>query len=186
MTRFPELNERLLFRVEAAFSPASCEALIAELDQSEELRRVRAKRAGGLERMNDRAVRTDPALAAAIFDRLGTVVPTRLAGMDLLGANECIRFYRYQPGDYFLAHRDTHFQRSPRERSLLSVMLYLNQGYQGGELDFPEHDERIRPTTGLLVAFGHRMLHASNKLVAGTKYALRTDLMYRMHAAISD
>jgi predicted 2-oxoglutarate/Fe(II)-dependent dioxygenase YbiX len=178
VTRFPELNERLLFTIDQALSPSACAALIAELARAEPPR-VRATRPGGLERRNDRLIRVDPELAQQVFERVRAFVPQQLIGMRLVGANECLRYYRYGPGDYFLPHQDTHFSRDRHERSLLSLMIYLNEGYEGGEIAFPEHGECIRPTTGLAVAFGHRMLHESRRLETGTKYAFRSDLMYR-------
>ena len=49
-----------------------------------------------------------------------------------MGLNERLRFLRYDPGQYFLQHPDGHFSRGRRERSFITLLLYLNEGYVGG------------------------------------------------------
>ena len=55
-----------------------------------------------------------------------------------------------------------------------SLLLYVNDGYEGGTLYFQNFDLRIRPTRGMLIAFpsDHRYLHAAEPLVSGERYAV--------------
>jgi hypothetical protein len=58
-------------------------------------------------------------------------------------------------------------------------MVYLNDGFVGGETVFFK-PERIcvRPETGLALVFYHPQLHEGSLIERGTKYVLRTDVMY--------
>lgn len=58
-------------------------------------------------------------------------------------------------------------------------MVYLNEGYSGGETHFRSTDrtvsEVISPHTGTLLLFNHDVHHAGESVLKGTKYILRTD-----------
>lgn len=58
-------------------------------------------------------------------------------------------------------------------------MIYLNEGYSGGETHFRSADrsvsEVISPHTGTLLLFNHDVQHAGQPVLTGTKYILRTD-----------
>ena len=55
-----------------------------------------------------------------------------------------------------------------------SILLYLNEGYIGGEIDFPNFGLKFQPKKGLLLAFPSdaRYVHAARPVTAGTRYAL--------------
>ena len=71
------------------------------------------------------------------------------------------------------------FVRSDDEQSLLTFMVYLNEGFAGGETRFFESGVTVTPRTGLALLFQHFLLHEGASVTAGVKYALRTDVMYR-------
>ena len=56
----------------------------------------------------------------------------------LNGANEAIRFNKYncKKNEFFSVHRDSQFCPSGDERSVFSIVIYLNNGYSGGETVF--------------------------------------------------
>lgn len=54
--------------------------------------------------------------------------------------------------------------------------MYLNDDYAGGATQFAW--ETIEPTAGSALVFPHRLRHQGAPLIAGTKYVLRTDVMY--------
>ena len=55
----------------------------------------------------------------------------------LKGINECFRFCKYDTGQLFAAHvDDVYATRDLSERSFVTVVLYLNEGYDGGKLRF--------------------------------------------------
>ena len=71
------------------------------------------------------------------------------------GANERLRCYRYAPGQRFAPHHDGSFFRSDDERSLLTFMIYLNEGFEGGETALLDLERVIVPRTGMALLFQH-------------------------------
>jgi hypothetical protein len=51
-----------------------------------------------------------------------------------------------------------------------SVVMYLNEDYEGGEIFFPELDIKIKPKMGSLVIFPSTHIHSSLEVKSGTKY----------------
>jgi prolyl 4-hydroxylase len=128
-------------------------------------------------RNNDRVIFDDPALAASLFERARALLPDYIGNWKLGGFNERFRFYRYGPQEYFKWHRDGSFAKSPDEVSCLTFMIYLNGGFEGGDTEFKT--EFIKPQEGTALVFPHKLPHQGAALISGTKYVLRTDVMYR-------
>ncbi len=95
-----------------------------------------------------------------------------------VGANERFRCYRYEPGERFAAHYDGAFRRNHRERSELTLMVYLNDGFGGGATRFHDFDVDVGPRTGMALLFQHSMFHEGCVVTSGMKYVLRSDVMY--------
>ena len=55
-------------------------------------------------------------------------------------------------------------------------MVYLNENFSGGETELQGYN--IQPKTGTALLFPHALLHQGNAVLSGTKYVLRTDVMY--------
>ncbi|KAI1476871.1 oxidoreductase domain-containing protein [Daldinia eschscholtzii] len=101
-----------------------------------------------------------------------------------------LRFLRYGPGQYFRPHCDDHFVDKDGTKSYLTLHLYLNGGedVQGGAtrfaVDFEDPREGkldINPAAGSLVIFQQRdMYHEGVEVDRGTKYTMRTDIMYEV------
>jgi hypothetical protein len=127
-------------------------------------------------RDNERVILDDPALAQAIWERARSYVPALLGGHRALGVNERFRFYRYDPGQTFRWHRDGSFEPPDGRRSRLTLMVYLNDDFEGGETRFEQ--AAIRPVTGMALVFVHQLLHQGAAVRRGRKYVLRTDVMY--------
>jgi 2OG-Fe(II) oxygenase superfamily len=73
------------------------------------------------------------------------------------------------------------------QKSKITVQIYLNDGFVGGETAFstspnPEYKDKRRvayvPKTGSALIFEHMIFHEGCLLVEGRKYALRSDIMY--------
>ena len=127
-------------------------------------------------RNNSRVMVDDPSLAQLIWDRAAPFVPTQLGGHRAIGVNERFRFYRYELGQTFKWHRDGYFERPNGERSRLTLMVYLNDGFDGGHTRF--EDAIICPATGTALFFAHHLLHEGAVISRGRKYVMRTDVMY--------
>ncbi len=87
-------------------------------------------------RSNERLMRDDPELAAALFERLQPWLPEQVDGWRVIGFNERLRFYRYDSGQSFSSHYDGSFIRCREEESRITVIFYLNDGFEGGHYGF--------------------------------------------------
>jgi len=140
-------------------------------------------------RDNDRVVRDDPALAAALFQRLRASLPARVFDAQgsehvLVGLNERFRFCRYRDGQSFRIHRDGAHARSDDERSRLTLQIYLDDGFEGGHTRFYASRTgpclgSVRPVRGAAIVFDHDLWHDGEPVVRGEKHVLRTDVLYR-------
>jgi len=130
-------------------------------------------------RNNERVMFDDPAMAREFWDHLNTFTLPQLEDIAPSGLNERLRFYRYDPGQTFRPHRDGSFRRPDgSEQSWYTVLVYLNEGYTGGETIIYGHDLVIKPKTGLALIFYHPLLHEGAEVTSGRKYVIRTDLMF--------
>jgi hypothetical protein len=60
------------------------------------------------------------------------------------------------------------------EKSKLVCLLYINDDYEGGELDFRDHDLTIKPKAGQLITFpgGILNVHQVKKVESGTRHTI--------------
>ncbi|OWK37699.1 2OG-Fe(II) oxygenase [Fimbriiglobus ruber] len=140
-------------------------------------------------RNNDRVIFDDVDLARDLWARAAPFFPPNFLAWVPVGLNERFRSYRYTSGQKFDWHNDGFFDRGNGERSRYTFMIYLNEGCDGGETIFNlrrlgavrdgEELLRVAPGTGKALAFRHDVLHTGAVVTAGTKYVLRTDVMYR-------
>mmetsp|Transcript_11882 Transcript_11882/g.18254 ORF Transcript_11882/g.18254 Transcript_11882/m.18254 type:complete len:923 (-) Transcript_11882:185-2953(-) len=111
-----------------------------------------------------------------------TALPIRSVGI-----NERLRVLKYSQGEYFGSHCDTKFVRGPNygdkagETSHVSVQVYLNDRFKGGQTRFHGGGRHfdVKPKTGSILIFDHNLLHQGAVIKAGKKYVVRTDVMYR-------
>lgn len=87
---------------------------------------------------------------------------------------------RYTAGGKYDPHADAeHLDQASGEwrRSQdrdVSVLLYLNEEYGGGEIAFPNFNFEVKPKTGMLLGFlsDHRYLHAARPTTSGLRYVI--------------
>lgn len=130
-------------------------------------------------RNNDRVMWDNPQIAVQIFELVKDLLPQNVDGWKPSGLNERFRFYRYKDGQQFRPHIDGAYVRSDDEKSLITLLIYLNEEFEGGTTYLIGVNENIYPKTGMLLLFDHKILHAGMSVTAGTKYVLRTDVMYK-------
>lgn len=94
------------------------------------------------------------------------------------GLFEPLRVYRYDVGHHFGLHSDQSYTRGDA-RSLLTLLVYLDDDFDGGETEFPDEHQTIAPCKGDALWFQHALLHAGKHVTRGTKHVLRTDVLYR-------
>jgi hypothetical protein len=107
----------------------------------------------------------------------------RQSDYGLVGLNSRLRYLKYQPGDYFAPHHDgTYTDADTGHRSFLTLQVYLNEGFEGGATTFfvgrDEKAVECKPEVGMVLIFEHHILHEGSMLLDGSKYAIRTDVMY--------
>ncbi|MFN8284166.1 MAG: 2OG-Fe(II) oxygenase [Chitinophagales bacterium] len=129
-------------------------------------------------RNNERIIYTDNILASTLWQKLNSLVPSKIGNCYAIGLNELFRFYKYKSGQEFKRHRDQSYIRNDMEASYFTFMIYLNENYLGGETTFA--DISIQPKQGMALIFLHDLEHSGNPVKDGTKYVLRTDIMYRL------
>lgn len=182
------MPDLVCFTLNELLSPQQCQMFI---DQAES----NGYRAMGADypasyRDNDRIVLDDPELAAHLFTILKDRLPAeRVVGgqtWTLAGLNSRFRGCRYRAGQSFCRHRDgAHSQEG--QCSFLTVMLYLNSNaeFEGGQTRFyedrwtEEPSFSVPPAAGTGIIFDHALWHDGQAVTDGTKYVLRTDVMYR-------
>ena len=74
---------------------------------------------------------------------------------------------KYFVGKQMGPHADAHDDDPAKT---ISCVLYLNDNYEGGELNFPNHKIMIKPEAGSLVIFPSKYLHESKVIKSGVKY----------------
>lgn len=191
----------LIMTVDDVFTADECQQLIADSHQHAyhvaaiTINRYQAELRTEV-RNNQRVIVDDHALAARIFQLVKPHLPAQLHGWDLAGLNERFRFYLYEHGQTFKPHYDASYEVNKWHSSQLTLLVYLNDGYTGGETIF-YHDSGMRKPcmetqmaciqskAGQILIFEHQQLHEGALVLAGQKYVLRTDVMYAYTAAVA-
>ena len=170
-----------MWTVSGVLTPDECADLIARTRSSEwypaTINTASGRAVAEHVRNNSTAIFDDDALAKRIYDKISP--PDPLMEKHPAGIKPRWRIYRYDEGQYFGLHGDQSYLGDNGERSLLTLIVYLNDDYIGGETDFPELGERILPEPGKALLFQHMVLHEGCTVLRGTKYVLRSDVLYR-------
>lgn len=92
------------------------------------------------------------------------------------------RIAKYTNGGEFKLHRDKMNQDENENRSYLTLNIFLNKNFDGGETDFYLDDKitkrlSVKPDVGRAALFYFNQYHCGNKVINGEKYLLRTDVM---------
>lgn len=83
---------------------------------------------------------------------------------------EAFNFVKYLPGKYFKIHGD----HGPYYTCTISAVVYLNDDYDGGEIEFIRQGLVVKPKAGDIVMFPSNFVyeHASLEVTSGTKYSV--------------
>lgn len=125
-------------------------------------------------RNNTRVMIDDVNLASELWERIENHISITVVGWKPIALNERFRFYRYTPMQSFKLHKDFAYE-SGNHKSFFSLIIYLNESFQGGETDFGRF--KILPKTGRAAIFKHDLFHEGCEVTYGVKYAVRTDIM---------
>jgi len=140
-------------------------------------------------RNNDRVTFDDPNLAKELWNKAQSLFSNPFKGHRAAGLNERFRVYRYGPGQLFDWHQDGEFIDSSGLRSMFTMMVYLNEGCEGGGTSFADvfsphvfDDFTISPKIGKALFFYHPISHRGDAIISGEKFVLRTDVMFEKTA----
>ncbi|MFT4979861.1 MAG: hypothetical protein ACI8S6_005773 [Myxococcota bacterium] len=127
----------------------------------------------------------------AFAERQGFAPAGLAIGGDRYRENERLRIYRYAEGQYFRPHVDVQMELPGGGQTRASLMVYLNDDFEGGQTRFfarkPRGSSRKRnnpvthsvvPERGSALVFDHLRLHEGAAVSRGVKYAIRSDLIY--------
>ncbi|KAF5330614.1 hypothetical protein D9619_006000 [Psilocybe cf. subviscida] len=197
------LEDQILL-IDDLLTPAECKSFVKFID-SLPLELTPQKKRGEAERVNQRfsvsSLDFAQRMHALITPHLPSFpYPTSVRRLPAAtdqprlpqSCNSNIRVYKYSPGQYFGPHYDDSV-RDPltgakSEWTLLIYLTGMEDGVEGGETLFYK-DERGKPRQTLVPALKrgtallHRhgqecMLHEGSPVLKGTKYVLRSDLMF--------
>jgi len=143
-------------------------------------------------RGNLRLSSVDFTLASQLMKRVFSFAPSDISLPDgsswaLSNLNEQFRLSKYLSGDEFKPHVDAKYLRSEKEQSMFTLNIYLNESFSGGATRFYNKDRdkmvaEVTPVSGLCLLFrqppGAYLVHDGEMVKSGTKYLLRTDLLY--------
>ena len=89
---------------------------------------------------------------------------------------EAFNFIKYGPGQHFKEHHDHGFSYN----CTLSLVAYVNDDYEGGDLFFRLQDLKVKPEAGDLFIFPSNFMypHQAMPVESGTKYSIVTMLDY--------
>ena len=86
--------------------------------------------------------------------------------------HESYNMLKYNSGQEYKAHYDG----GTRTARAISAICYLNDDYEGGEIEFPLHKIKIKPEAGMLILFPSNFAyqHIAHPVTSGSKYAIVT------------
>ena len=87
---------------------------------------------------------------------------------------------RYSRGSHYKPHSDSDILNTETRRwekaqdRDYSLLIYLDEDFEGGELVFPNFDYKLRPQAGMLAAFpsDSRYLHGAMPVLSGVRHAI--------------
>ena len=195
---FPEKQDIFAYIIDGLFTERECKNYIAmteKLGYKEAL--VGNNQVRNVENRNNyRCMLDSEEIAATLFQRLKPYLPQTWLGANLDSVNPRLRFLRYNKNEYFKPHHDgIYITPDEKKCSYITIHLYLNEDYKGGETTFLTHGKNygtlddsnieneperlsIIPKIGRVLIFEHHLLHEGSELISGTKYTVRTDVMY--------
>ena len=131
------------------------------------------------------------------------ILPT--SDWKISGLNECVRIMLYNEADKFGIHRDAQYCPNPDQRSVFTILLYLNEDYEGGETEFyfPKENKlknkvsdftvneeiqelggidnfqkiTVKGATGDAVIMSQPILHAGAEIKKGKKWVMKLDIV---------
>jgi len=171
-----------IFTVNSFLSSKECEEFIAQAEQ-DGFRSADVDTGKGRShlthiRNNERVDWVSEELAEDWWNKLPHDLLPKIEGRKAIGLSPRFRFYRYTPGQKFNMHKDGR-QNVSGNHTMMTVLVYLNEGYEGGSTKFRQDDVEVQAVAGQALIFEHHLWHQGTKVESGSKYVLRTDIIFQ-------
>jgi predicted 2-oxoglutarate/Fe(II)-dependent dioxygenase YbiX len=110
---------------------------------------------------------------------------------------EAVSLLHYGIGGHYLPHNDseaiwihndgTEVWRKVVDRDI-SVVYFLNDDFEGGELEFPELKLKVKPESGTMICFPstHQYHHGVNKVTSGNRFTMVTWMRVKGFQTLED
>lgn len=153
-------------------------------------------------RNNERVIYEDTQLAQKYWQKLKDFCPKNSSEIvkeeaqgyntdyEAVGLNPTFRFYKYESNQRFKKHIDGRVKlekEGQKQESRITFMIYLSDDFEGGQTVFDYKNERnelevieIQSKIGTALCFVHEIKHEGKPVPEGTKYVLRSDIMFQV------
>jgi prolyl 4-hydroxylase len=192
--------------IRGALTPDECRDFLAVADSAKYYRNGEAGPNGALAMFTGDRVRatvTSQKMADLLWSRIGPhIVPRDYRGggsfngpnmngvkwgrYKPVGVADLLRFSRYDQGGSFHTHYDTVYARDDQYVGMHTILVYLNDDYEGGETVVYDAEERphvVKPETGMALVFYHHQLHNGQPVRSGHKRILRSEVIFKLGEA---
>jgi prolyl 4-hydroxylase len=160
--------------IDNILTPEECKLFIEFIDKEKEIKKINRGAYGSYSRITW----NNKAYADEIFNRIKKYLPK---DKNYKCCNQYFRLAKYDIGGEFKIHKDGTNQDNEGNRSHLTLNIFLNDDFEGGETDFFNDDKSFRysasPRAGRGALFYSQQYHCGNVVKSGNKYLLRTDVM---------
>lgn len=101
----------------------------------------------------------------------------------LVRPNNLIMTGHYEEGEQFNLHTDTglYYNRNTKEKSRWTLLIYLNEDYEGGHTQFYDDSwnlrETIKPEKGKALLFDIDLWHRGDNIKIGKKYWIGCEII---------
>jgi len=190
---FPSLitdkyNDKVL-TINSALSHSECLSIISLINSNPNIKTQFQKRTNEFTfRHNDRLQFFDQPFSDFLYERVKPLLQTHPSFTNSVGMNSNIRLYRYEKGMRFDAHYDEN-NKLDTGKTRWTVLCYLNTmpKNSGGETTFFVHNDESKVAVSIPCVEGsvclhvhgvECLLHKGSEVTSGTKYLLRTDVVF--------
>ena len=108
--------------------------------------------------------------------KLSELLLNKLSEFNVVELPIQIQLLKYEIGGHFKKHRDTLSEYNTQPPRHSTIIIYLNEDYEGGNLsvwDYVTDEEYVAERkTGNSVMFESKCFHAASKVLSGTRYVL--------------
>ena len=94
-----------------------------------------------------------------------------------VGVGSVIEFYKYGNGESISVHMDTAAELGNGLFSQRTLVIYLNDDFDGGATAFPDFELQCSPFAGDALLFEHGVSHEATEVTRGIKYVLRASVL---------